>query len=58
MSTYNFPAIVRGDTLSSLLDTTETGDSVETTGRRIYRSDGARPIKSPTTGGGSIDCSW
>ena len=46
------------DVLSSRLDTTETGDSIETTGRRIYRSDGARPIKSPTTGGGAIDCAW
>jgi hypothetical protein len=45
-------------TLSSLIDTTETGDSVETTGRRIFRSDGARPIKGPTTGGGAIDLSW
>jgi hypothetical protein len=44
--------------LSSLIDTTETGDSVESTGRRIHRSDGARPIKSPTTGGGAIDLSW
>jgi hypothetical protein len=44
--------------MSSLVDTTETGDSVETTGRRIFRSDGARPIKSPTTGGGAIDLSW
>jgi hypothetical protein len=46
------------DTLPSLIDTTETGDSIESTGRRIHRSDGARPIRSPTTGGGSIDLSW
>ncbi len=45
-------------TLSSYLDITATGDSVETTGRRIHRSDGARPIRSPTTGGGAIDVSW
>jgi hypothetical protein len=44
--------------LSSYVDTTETGDSVETTGRRIHRADGARPVRSPTTGGGSIDLSW
>jgi hypothetical protein len=44
--------------LPSLIDTTETGDSVESTGRRIHRSDGARPIKSPTTGGGTVDLSW
>lgn len=50
----------RNDTsiLSSYIDTTETGDSVESTGRRIHRSDGARPIKSPTTGGGTVDLSW
>jgi len=46
------------DVLSSHIDNITTGDSVETTGRRLYRSDGTRPIKSPTTGGGSIDLSW
>jgi hypothetical protein len=44
--------------LPSLIDTTETGDSIESTGRRIHRSDEARPIRSPTTGGGAIDVSW
>jgi hypothetical protein len=44
--------------LPSMTDTTETGDSIESTGRRIFRSDNARPIRSPTTGGGSIDLSW
>ena len=44
--------------LSSVLDTTAFADSIETTGRRLYRSDGARPIKTPTTSGYAIDCSW
>jgi hypothetical protein len=44
--------------LQSKLDNTSSGDALETTGRRIYRTDGARPVRSPTTSGYAVDVSW
>lgn len=41
-----------------LWDNQTAEDVVETTGRRFHRTDGARPIKDPTTGGGSLDIAW
>jgi len=42
-----------------LLFDNETTDEVwQTDNVRIFRSDGARPIKNPTTGGGGVDIQW
>jgi hypothetical protein len=44
--------------ISSYLDNTTANSAVESTGRRIWRSDDARPIRDPTSGGGALDVSW
>ena len=44
--------------LSSYLDLTSINDAIETTGRRIWRSDSTRPVRSPTTSGYAIDVAW
>ena len=40
------------------LDNTTTTNLYQTDNIRIYREDGARPVKNPTTGGGGIDVNW
>jgi hypothetical protein len=40
------------------LDNTTTTEVFATDNRRLYRADGARPVKSPTSGGGGIDVEW
>jgi hypothetical protein len=44
--------------LPGKLDNTSSGDAIETTRRRIHRTDGARPVRSPTTSSYTVDVSW
>lgn len=44
--------------INLLLDNTTTTNLYQTDNIRIYREDGARPVKDPTTGGGGIDVNW
>lgn len=39
-------------------DNTTATNIYQLDNRRIFRSDGARPVKDPTTGGGGIDLVW
>jgi len=39
-------------------DNTTEANLKQTDNRRIYREDGAYPVKNPTTGGGGIDIVW
>jgi hypothetical protein len=40
------------------LDNTTVTNLYQTDNRRIYRDDGNRPVKDPTTGGGGVDVEW
>jgi len=40
------------------LDNNTTTNVHQTDNRRLYRSDGARPVKEPTTAGGGVDVEW
>jgi hypothetical protein len=44
--------------LDAYLDNTTTTNIVQLDNRRIYRDDGNRPVKNPSTGGGGIDVVW
>lgn len=44
--------------VSIYLDNTTSTSIVQLDNRRIYRSDGAYPVRSPTSGGGGIDVCW
>lgn len=49
---------VNDDIVSIFLDNTTTVGIWALDNRRFFRADGARPVKSPTTGGGGIDVEW
>ena len=44
--------------INLFIDSTSTVSIRQTDNRRIYRSDGAYPVKEPTTGGGGVDVVW
>ena len=44
--------------LSAYIDNTTSTSIKQLDNRRIYRSDGAYPVKMPTTGGGGVDVVW
>jgi hypothetical protein len=50
--------LINNDTVDIFWDNTTTTEVWALDNRRVRRSDGARPIKSPTTGGGGIDLEW
>jgi hypothetical protein len=49
---------VNSDIVNILLDNTTSSDVWALDNRRFFRTDGARPVKNPTTGGGGIDIEW
>jgi hypothetical protein len=46
------------DILPVNFDNGTSTDAIESSGRRFYRKDELRPIRSPTSGGGTIDLAW
>jgi hypothetical protein len=49
---------INNSVVDVFLDNTTTTEVFATDNRRLYRVDGARPVKSPTSGGGGIDVEW
>lgn len=46
------------DVLPMLFDNQTSDEVWQTDNVRIFRSDGVRPVRNPTTGGGGIDVNW
>jgi hypothetical protein len=46
------------DTVNLVFDNLTSDHIWQTDAIRIYRSDGTRPVKNPTTGGGGVDVHW
>lgn len=49
---------INSSVVSIFLDNLTATNLKQTDNRRIYRADGAYPVKNPTTGGGGIDVVW
>ena len=49
---------IKNNVVDISLDNTTSTEVFATDNRRIYRDDGARPIRNPTSGGGGIDVEW
>ena len=49
---------VNTSVMSIKLDNDTANNVWQTDNVRVFRSDGARPVKHPTTGGGGIDVNW
>lgn len=49
---------VNTSVMSIKLDNDTTNNVWQTDNVRVFRDDGARPVKHPTTGGGGIDVNW
>ena len=49
---------INNSVVDIFLDNTTSTEVFSTDNRRLYRADGARPVKSPTTGGGGVDVEW
>jgi hypothetical protein len=49
---------INNSVVDIFLDNTTSTEVFATDNRRLYRADGARPVKNPTTGGGGIDVEW
>jgi hypothetical protein len=50
--------LINTGTVSIYLDNDTATNVYALDNRRLYRSDGARPVVQPTTGGGGIDVEW
>jgi hypothetical protein len=46
------------DVVSLYIDNTTSTSIYQTDNRRIYRSDEAYPVRTPTSGGGGVDIAW
>ena len=49
---------INSSILALLLDNQTTTEVFQTDTIRIFRADGTRPVKNPSTGGGGIDLNW
>jgi hypothetical protein len=50
--------LINNSIVSIFLDNTTSTNVYQTDNIRVYRADGAYPVKNPTTGGGGIDVVW
>lgn len=50
--------LINNSVVSIYLDNTTTTNVYQTDNIRVYRADGAYPVKNPTSGGGGIDVVW
>lgn len=50
--------LINNSVVSIFLDNTTTTNVIQTDNIRVYRADGAYPVKNPTSGGGGIDVVW
>lgn len=50
--------LINNSIVSIYLDNTTTTNVYQTDNIRVYRADGAYPVKNPTSGGGGIDVVW
>lgn len=50
--------LINNSIVNIYLDNTTTSNVKQNDNIRIYRADGAYPVKNPTTGGGGIDVVW
>jgi len=49
---------INNSVVDIFLDNATTVEVFSTDNSRLYRADGARPVKGPTSGGGGIDVEW
>lgn len=50
--------LIKSTVLSAFIDNTTSTAIKQLDNRRIYREDGAYPVKMPTSGGGGVDVVW
>jgi len=50
--------LINNSIVDVMFDSTSASNFYQSDNRRIYRADGAYPVKDPTTGGGGIDIVW
>ena len=50
--------LINNSIVDIYFDNTTATNVAQLDNRRVYRADGTRPVKSPTTGGGGVDIEW
>jgi len=49
---------INNDTIDIKFDNATTAEAFQNDNRRVYRNDGLRPVKNPTTSGFGVDIEW